>query len=389
MLRVPDAGLEEHRRRQAVVRRHGPKRDHRLVHHRVVEPGQRSEHRDLRLSPRGVLEREAQGLRRLVVELHDGLVGRNALIRPRDLEVVTLPGRNVGQVRHRVLIEDVQADLIQAIGGNLAEHAAVGVARGAIGIAAGAGDPVVANERPRVAVVVRRRREVALPLGCGREAVTNHVVALLARLELLGEEEEQLVLAAWLAHRTAHREAPVALLQRRLRIVVEEVGLGVRVPVRVALDVVDRSAEAIGAAAGDGRHLQAARPAELGLVARREHLHLRNRLGVDRDHQSVAARFHRADAVHHEVVRAAAGRVGITGPVPVVDARHEVDELGEISRRHRKIGHGIGFDRKRPLAGGCLYQRRFAAHVNHLGGPAHFEGERAKRGSRSGTERQP
>ena len=101
----------------------------------------------------------------------------------------------------------------------------------------------------------------------------------------------------------------------------------VRVPVRVGLDVVDRSAEPVGAALGDGRDLQSARPAEFRLIALREDLDLADRLDVHVEHLAVVAGVHGRDAVHHDVVLAgaaeprAAGRRAVRTTPGVSDVR--------------------------------------------------------------------
>ena len=70
--------------------------------------------------------------------------------------------------------------------------------------------------------------------------------------------------------------------------------------------VVAGTAEPVGAALGDRRDLQAARPAELGLIALREDLDFGDRLDVHVQHLAVVAGVHRRDAVHHDVVLAGA-----------------------------------------------------------------------------------
>ncbi len=301
---APEVAFDEGRRVERVVDRGRPERHDRVVHLRVVESWKRTENGLLGLPPRGVLECPSQRRERLVVDAHDRLPGCQALLRPRQFVVVDLPRRNVGQ---RVKPEDVLPGRIKTIRGDPAQHAAVGEAAGLAGCRARRRGQRILDERKEIAVIVDRLREVPLPLERGWHPEADHVVAGGPRLELLGVEEEQLVVAARLPDRTADRETPVPLPQRRLRIAVEDVGPAVGVPVRVAFDVVERAAILIGAALGDRGHLQAARPPVLGLITRREYLDLGDRLDVDGDHQTVAARLHRRHAVHHEVVGAAAG----------------------------------------------------------------------------------
>ena len=74
----------------------------------------------------------------------------------------------------------------------------------------------------------------------------------------------------------------------------------------VALDVVERSLEAVRAAAGHGVHLQAARAAVLGLIRRRRDADFLNRFDADARGRTIDAGIHRRRAVDHEVAVTAA-----------------------------------------------------------------------------------
>ena len=189
------------------------------------------------------------------------------------------------------------------------------------------------NGAPRLSVVVR---EVARAFERGRHAEAVRVVARRARREFLAEEEEQLVVASGLADGTADREAPVALVDLGLRSPLRMLVLRVGIPLRVALDVVDRSVEPIRSALGGRRDLQAARPAVLGLVRRREDLDFLDRLDVHLQEHRVAAGVHRRHAVHHDVVRAAAAETRGVG-ARAGDARRQRRELHEAAIRNRQV----------------------------------------------------
>jgi hypothetical protein len=83
-------------------------------------------------------------------------------------------------------------------------------------------------------------------------------------------EEEELVVPARLSDRAADRVADLLLLENRFRIAVEDVRLAVRVPVRVAPDVVKGTAEMIRAALADRGDLQAARAPVFRLISLNE-----------------------------------------------------------------------------------------------------------------------
>jgi hypothetical protein len=150
-------------------------------------------------------------------------------------------------------------------------------------------------------------------------------------------EEEQLVVPARLADRAADRVAPVVLVVDWFGIAVPLVDPSVGVPAAVALDVVERSAEAVGAALGDRSDLQTGRPAVLGLVALGEDLHFADGLDVHRQHGAVVAGIHGRDAVHHQVVlRLAAQTHEVRGPARD-DTRCELNEAGEVLAVDRQV----------------------------------------------------
>ena len=186
------------------------------------------------------------------------------------------------------------------------EHAAVLEAAGRVARAAGQARGPVLDVRVQVPLVVPRLREVALALERGRQAEVVLAAAARARPVLVGVEEEQLVVAAGLPDRAANRIAPVALIGHRHGDPIQYVVLGVLVPPRVPLDVVDGPAEPVRAALGHRQDLDAARPPVLGLVGGGQHLHLGDGVQVHGDHLAVVAGVHGRDAVHLDVGVAAA-----------------------------------------------------------------------------------
>jgi hypothetical protein len=193
-------------------------------------------------------------------------------------------------------------------------------------------------------------------------------------------EEEQAVLPARSADRTAECEAVVALLGNGLRNIVGHVGPRVRIPFGVALQVVDRAAELVGAALGHPGNLQAARTAIFGLVGRREHLDLGDGVHVELNALPVAARVDVGDAVEQEVRRATAetrdGGVRASGRDSAGDSRYERGKRREVTPRIRKIFHlslrnGVG-----PLARLRLDHRSVPRYQHGLGECADLEIER-------------
>ena len=104
--------LEEHRVGQVVVGRQRQVADHRPLHLRVVEAGQHAGNQVAPLLPAGVLAGRAQLGRRLVVEPERRLRAEDALLRPGHL-VVVAHARHA-DVRHRILLQDVQPGLVEA-----------------------------------------------------------------------------------------------------------------------------------------------------------------------------------------------------------------------------------------------------------------------------------
>ena len=115
-------------------------------------------------------------------------------------------------------------------------------------------------------------------------------------------EEEQVVGPARLADRPAEGIAVGLLrgLRRGIAVLLTHPARGV--PVRIREGRVGRAPELVRAALGHRRDLQAARPAEFGLIALRQDLHLANRLDVQVQHLAVVAGVHGRDPVHHDVV---------------------------------------------------------------------------------------
>ena len=192
--------------------------------------------------------------------------------------------------------------------------------------------------REQHAVVVVRLREIARPFQGRRHPVAHDVVPAGAGRVFVTVEEEQLVVAARLADRPADRVAEILFLQHGLGVAVEHVRPAVGVPVGVAEDAVDRPAEPVRAALGHGGDLQSAGSPVFGLVARREDFDLRDRLHVHLEQDPVVARVHRRDAVHHDVVGAAAAEPAGVGAG--ADAGRERGEPGEAA-----VGDGQVFDR--------------------------------------------
>ena len=322
VLALPVGRLEERRGAHVVVHRHRQRADDRVLLLGVVEAGQRAVEHLVALNEARILRRGAQLLGWLVVDANRRLLRERLLGGPGELVVVGQAG--AVDVRQRIEIQQVDAGLIEAVGGNPAEHAAVVEAAGLAGRRARARQQRVLDVRKERAVVVVGLREIAGPFECRRHAVADDVVAAGARRVLVAVEEEQLVVAARLADRAADRIPEILFAQHRLGIAVEDVGPAVGVPVRVPEHAVDRATEPVGAALGHGRDLQAARASVFGLVARGEDLHFRDRLDVHLQQDPVVAGIHRRDAVHHDVVLAAAAdpaRVGAEETPGASDAR--------------------------------------------------------------------
>ena len=66
-------------------------RDRRVLHLRIVEPGDGADEGMVLLPPGRIFERRAKLLQRLVIEPERGLPREDALVRPRELEVVRQP----------------------------------------------------------------------------------------------------------------------------------------------------------------------------------------------------------------------------------------------------------------------------------------------------------
>src|SRR5213075_2293117 len=118
--------------------------------------------------------------------------------------------RQLRDVRQRIPIEDRLADRIQAVRGNLAEHAAVLEAAGGAGGGARLRRQRILDQVEQRAGVVARLREVAGALERRRRAYADRVAVVDRRRHrtvFVRVEEEQLVVAARLAHRTADRVA--------------------------------------------------------------------------------------------------------------------------------------------------------------------------------------
>src|SRR5207244_4245480 len=112
------------------------------------------------------------------------------------------------------------------------------------------------------ASVVARLREVAEALGRRGHANADRVAAVDRRRHraiFVRVEEEQLVVAAGLTDGAADRVAERLRAGLHFRVPVLLVDPTVRIPVRVGLDVVRRTAELVRAALGDRGDLQTAR----------------------------------------------------------------------------------------------------------------------------------
>ena len=95
-------------------------------------------------------------------------------------KIVGLTCRNVGQIRRRVHVQDIQADLVKPVRGDLAEHTAVLETAAVItggGRRARQAVGEVLDVRERIPVVVRALGEVALPFQRRRHPESHDVVA--------------------------------------------------------------------------------------------------------------------------------------------------------------------------------------------------------------------
>ena len=188
-------------------------------------------------------------------------------------------------------------------------------------------------------------------------------------------EEEQFVLAPGLADRAADRVAEIFFVQHRLGVAVERVRLAVGVPVGFAHHVVERSAEAVGAALGDGGDLQSARSSVFSLVARRKNFDFCDRLDVHLQQHGIAAGVHRRDAVHHDVVRAAAADARRVG-AGAGDAGRDGGQLDEAPVGDGQVLDRFGRHGERPLAASQLNDRRLSRHENRFSQRPDFDRQR-------------
>ena len=176
-------------------------------------------------------------------------------------------------------------------------------------------------------------------------------------------EEEHPVLAAGPADGSAERVADVELPRHRVRIAVQLLGPPVVHERRRPLVAEHGPFELVGAAARHRRDLQPARSSELGLVRRREHLHLGHRVDrqVQAAEQAIVPGVHRRHAVDHVgVLAAAADTAG------AIDARREGHELLEIVRRDRQALELPRIDHAGSFAAAGLEHRRWR-DVDRLG----------------------
>ena len=119
-------------------------------------------------------------------------------------------------------------------------------------------------------------------------------------------EEEQLVLPTRPPNRSADRITEILIIKATLGIAVQFVRLADGIPPRTARYHVSRAVQLIRAALGDSTDLQAAGAAILGLVIRHQHLYFGDGFDVHLQKNSVVAGIHCRNAVHHDVVVAAA-----------------------------------------------------------------------------------
>ena len=188
---------------------------------------------------------------------------------------------------------------------------------------------------------------------------------------------------------TADRESEVLFLQRRFGIAIDLVRLAVRVPLRIARDVVHRSAEAVRAALGDRGDLHTARAPELSLVTGRENLHLGDRLHVHLEQRTIAARVHRRDAVHHDVGIAAAAHALRRVVAVLGDAGGKQGERREAPIDDRQVLDRFPADAERSLAALCLDDRGFRSDLHRIGQTADFNRHRAENRAVAGTDDDP
>ena len=328
----PTGGLDERRRVQRAGRRQRIAAAREEVRDRVV--------RQVRLEHEGPVGKQAVAL---VVEdlAADAPRGGRIPVEAQEVLALGLAGRLLADVvealvdravgvGQRVQLQDVDADRVEPVLRDPAQHAAVLEAAARIGGAAGEAGRVVADVGEEVARVVTGLREVAGALEGGGDAD-----ALLRRLRiepvlvLLAEEEEELravgVELAGDEDRSPQRVAEVPLVELRHRRVGERVARGVLargvavdpgvgVVLVVALEQVSRAVEVASAALGHRDHLGADGPAVLGLVVGREDLELLDGVEADRHHgAAVVAGVHVRHAVDLHVVLAGALAVGAHG----------------------------------------------------------------------------
>ena len=384
VLRVAVRAFEERRCVHVVVHRRRDDGDHGLELACVVEARNRAGDRRVLLLPAAVLERPPKPRRRLVVDAHGGLPRDQLLRRPSGFVIVR--GARHVDVRQRVHLQDVEAGLIHAIGGNPAERAARLEARRLAGGRARSDQERIFDVGKQVAVVVRGLRKVALTLERRWQPVAHRLAAARARRVFVTVEEEQLVVAARPADRAADRVAQILFVQLRLRVAVEERGAADRIPLRAAKDVVRRSPEAVRAALGDGADLDAARAAVLRLVVRDEHLDFRDRLDVHLEEDTVVAGVHRGHSVHHDVVVAAARGRAVADAARPAHAGRQRRQRREAAVANRQVFDRLRRDRERPLAALRLNERRFGRHQHRLGQAADFDRERAQTHAVAGAD---
>ena len=145
--------------------------------------------------------------------------------------------------------------------------------------------------------------------------------------------------------------------------------------------------EAVRAALGHGGDLQTARAPIFGLVALGENLHLADGLDVHGEHLPVAARVHRRDAVHHDVVLT---RAAEPGSACRRASRHHPGrkhgEVREIAAADGKIFDLLCRDGERSLGARRLQQGRLGNHGDGFLCAARFERQDRNRDPLAGAD---
>src|SRR6185436_7601960 len=127
----------------------------------------------------------------------------------------------------------------------------------------------------------------------------------------------------------------------------------VRIPLRAALDVVDRAEEPVRAAARDGVDLQTTGASVFRLVRGGRNADFLNGFDADTRRRAVDTGIHRGRAVEHEVAVTAAAEPARGREVAGIglNAGHQAQERVVRPAGERQAGHGFGRNREGLLTG--------------------------------------